>query len=235
MKVTSSSLVDVKLVEPRIFGDDRGFFFESWNARAFAAAGIDATFVQDNHSQSRRDVLRGLHYQIEHAQGKLVRVVAGEVFDVVVDLRCQSPTFGRSVGMMLSAREWWESLQARYEGRHIEFAITGDDTIAVPRNLYDSVAENLLENARRKRIAQPDITIKATLDTLAYKTLTVCDSGEMIPDAIAAKLFLQPVGSENGTGIGLYQAFRQAQSAGFVLTLANNEKGQVCFCLTERR
>ena len=141
----------------------------------------------------------------------------------------------QSVGMMLSAREWWESLQARYEGRHIEFAITGDDTIAVPINLYDSVAENLLENARRKRIAQPDITIKATLDTLAYKTLTVCDSGEMIPDAIAAKLFLQPVGSENGTGIGLYQAFRQAQSAGFVLTLANNEDGQVCFCLTEQR
>ena len=72
MKVTSTSLVDVKLVEPRVFGDDRGVFFESWNARAFAAAGIEATFVQDNHSQSRRGVLRGLHYQIEQAQGKLV-------------------------------------------------------------------------------------------------------------------------------------------------------------------
>ena len=105
MKVTSTSLVDVKLVEPRVFGDDRGFFFESWNARAFAAAGIEATFVQDNHSQSRRGVLRGLHYQIEPAQGKLVRVVAGEVFDVVVDLRRHSPTFGRSMGMTLSAQD----------------------------------------------------------------------------------------------------------------------------------
>ena len=86
-----------------MFGDDRGFFFESWNARAFADAGIDAAFVQDNHSRSRRGVLRGLHYQIEHAQGKLVRVVSGEVFDVVVDLRRSSPTFGRAVGMTLSA------------------------------------------------------------------------------------------------------------------------------------
>ncbi len=103
MKVTPTALPDVKLIEPRVFGDDRGFFFESWNARAFAAAGLDATFVQDNHSRSRRGVLRGLHYQIEHAQGKLVRCVAGEVFDVVVDLRRSSPTFGRSVGVTLSA------------------------------------------------------------------------------------------------------------------------------------
>ncbi len=139
-----------------------------------------------------------------------------------------------SVGIVLPAREWWESLQARYEGRHIEFALTGDDSISLPRNLYDSVVENLLENARRKRIAQPDITITATLDTLAYKTLTVCDSGEMIPDTVVAKLFMQPVGSETGTGIGLYQAFRQAQGLGFVLSLANNENGKVCFCLTER-
>ena len=81
-----------------VFGDERGFFFESWNARDFAAAGLAATFVQDNHSRSRRGVLRGLHYQVQHAQGKLVRVVVGEVFDVVVDLRRSSPTFGRSVG-----------------------------------------------------------------------------------------------------------------------------------------
>jgi len=104
MKVTPTALPDVKLILPRVFGDDRGFFMESWNARAFAAAGLDATFVQDNHSRSRRGVLRGLHYQIEHAQGKLVRVVAGEVFDVVVDLRRGSPTFGRSVGLTLSAQ-----------------------------------------------------------------------------------------------------------------------------------
>ncbi len=104
MKVTPTALPDVKLVLPRVFGDDRGFFMESWNARAFAEAGLDATFVQDNHSRSRRGVLRGLHYQLEHAQGKLVRVVAGEVFDVVVDLRRSSATFGRSVGITLSAQ-----------------------------------------------------------------------------------------------------------------------------------
>jgi len=103
MRVTATDLAGIKLIEPKVFGDDRGFFMESWNARTFAAAGIDATFVQDNHSRSRRGVLRGLHYQIEHAQGKLVRCVAGEVFDVVVDLRRSSPTFGRSIGLTLSA------------------------------------------------------------------------------------------------------------------------------------
>lgn len=103
MKVTPTAIPDVRLIEPRMFGDDRGFFFESWNARAFEDAGIGAVFVQDNHSRSRRGVLRGLHYQIEHAQGKLVRCVAGEVYDVAVDLRRSSPTFGRWVGVALSA------------------------------------------------------------------------------------------------------------------------------------
>ncbi len=103
MKFEATALPGVLVIAPRVFGDDRGFFFESWNARAFAAAGIDANFVQDNHSRSRRGVLRGLHYQIEHAQGKLVRVVAGEVYDVVVDLRRSSPYFGRWVGVYLSA------------------------------------------------------------------------------------------------------------------------------------
>ena len=103
MKVSPTALPGVLLVEPRVFGDDRGFFFESYNARAFAAAGIDATFVQDNHSRSRRNVLRGLHYQIEHAQGKLLRVASGEVFDVVIDVRRSSPTFGRALGVTLSS------------------------------------------------------------------------------------------------------------------------------------
>ena len=103
MQVTPTALPDVLLVEPRVFGDARGFFYESWNRRAFAAAGIDVDFVQDNHSRSRRGVLRGLHYQVERAQGKLVRAVAGEVFDAVVDLRRSSATFGRSVGVVLSA------------------------------------------------------------------------------------------------------------------------------------
>ncbi len=103
MNVTPTALPDVRIIEPRVFGDNRGFFFESWNARAFAASGIEATFVQDNHSRSGRGVLRGLHYQIEHAQGKLVRCVTGEVFDVAVDLRRSSATFGRSIGVALSA------------------------------------------------------------------------------------------------------------------------------------
>ena len=103
MKVTATALPDVKIIEPRVFGDERGFFFESWNARAFADAGISAAFVQDNHSRSARGVLRGLHYQVSQAQGKLVRVIAGSVFDVAVDLRRSSPDFGRSVGVELSA------------------------------------------------------------------------------------------------------------------------------------
>jgi len=103
MRVTATALPDILLIEPRVFGDERGFFFESYSRRALAEAGFAAEFVQDNHSRSARGVLRGLHYQIEHAQGKLVRVTAGEVFDVAVDMRKSSPTFGRSMGMPLSA------------------------------------------------------------------------------------------------------------------------------------
>jgi len=103
MRIQPTAIPDVLLVEPDVHGDARGFFFESYNRRALAAGGIDAEFVQDNHSRSRRGVLRGLHYQVEHAQGKLVRVADGEVFDVAVDLRRRSPTFGRHVAMTLSA------------------------------------------------------------------------------------------------------------------------------------
>jgi dTDP-4-dehydrorhamnose 3,5-epimerase len=103
MKVTPTALADVLAIEPAVYGDDRGYFFESYNAKRMAAAGIDAAFVQDNHSRSARNVLRGLHYQIAHAQGKLVRVVAGEVYDIAVDLRRSSPGFGRWVGERLSA------------------------------------------------------------------------------------------------------------------------------------
>jgi dTDP-4-dehydrorhamnose 3,5-epimerase len=103
VNVTPTALPDVLLIEPRVFGDARGFFYESWNLRDFTAAGLDGIFVQDNHSRSVRNVLRGLHYQIEHAQGKLVRVIQGEVFDVAVDIRRSSPTFARWVGVSLSA------------------------------------------------------------------------------------------------------------------------------------
>lgn len=103
MKVVDTALPGVRLIEPRVFGDDRGFFLESWNARAFAEAGLDVDFVQDNHSRSARHVLRGLHYQIANPQGKLVRVTVGAVFDVAVDLRRSSPHFGHWVGYELSA------------------------------------------------------------------------------------------------------------------------------------
>lgn len=103
MKFLNTSIPGVILIEPRVFGDTRGFFFESWNAREFSGGGIDAEFVQDSHSRSLRGVLRGLHYQIQQPQGKLIRVVAGEVFDVVVDIRKSSPTCGRHVAVRLSA------------------------------------------------------------------------------------------------------------------------------------
>src|SRR5690606_22223143 len=102
---------DLLIIEPEVFGDERGFFYESYNARRFREqSGVTADFVQDNHSRSGRNVLRGLHYQIRQTQGKLVRVVVGEVFDVAVDLRAHSPTFRRWVGVTLSAankRQLW--------------------------------------------------------------------------------------------------------------------------------
>ncbi len=103
MKVIPTPLAGALIVEPKVFGDERGFFLESWNASAFTAAGIEAQFVQHNHSRSMKGVLRGLHFQFPGAQGKLVRVVAGAVFDVIVDLRRFSPTFGRWFGLELSA------------------------------------------------------------------------------------------------------------------------------------
>jgi dTDP-4-dehydrorhamnose 3,5-epimerase len=107
MKVIETKISDVKIIEPRIFSDERGFFYESYNSREFAKnAGINATFVQDNHSRSGKNVLRGLHYQIQQPQGKLVRVIAGEVFDVAVDIRRSSPTFGQWVGVMLTAQNF---------------------------------------------------------------------------------------------------------------------------------
>ncbi|OHC65148.1 MAG: dTDP-4-dehydrorhamnose 3,5-epimerase [Rhodocyclales bacterium GWA2_65_19] len=105
MKVIPTAIPEVLLLEPKVFGDPRGFFYESWNKRTFSELGLDADFVQDNHSKSQRNVLRGLHYQIDHAQGKLVRVTAGSVYDVAVDLRRSSPTFGLWVGFTLSAED----------------------------------------------------------------------------------------------------------------------------------
>ncbi len=103
MEFEPTAIAEVVLIRPKVFGDARGFFMESWERRKFAAAGLDREFVQDNHSHSGRHILRGLHYQILKPQGKLVRVTSGTVFDVAVDIRRASPTFGRWVGVTLSA------------------------------------------------------------------------------------------------------------------------------------
>ena len=103
MKFTRLAIPDVLLIEPKIFGDQRGFFMETWQKKKFAESGIDVDFVQDNHSRSQRGTLRGLHYQLQQPQGKLVRVVQGEVYDVAVDMRKSSPTFGQWLGEHLSS------------------------------------------------------------------------------------------------------------------------------------
>jgi len=110
MQFIRTDIPEVIIIEPRVFEDSRGFFMETYQAREFAEAGIGFNFVQDNHSHSSQYTLRGLHYQIRHAQGKLVRVVAGEIFDAVVDIRRSSSTFGKSIGILLSAqnkRQLW--------------------------------------------------------------------------------------------------------------------------------
>jgi dTDP-4-dehydrorhamnose 3,5-epimerase len=123
--VMPTSLPEVLVLQPKVFGDQRGFFFESFNARDFkSATGLDRTFVQDNHSRSVTGVLRGLHYQIEHPQGKLVRVIQGEAFDVAVDIRRSSPNFGKWTGIRLSAdnkRQLWVP-----EGFAHGFLVTSD-------------------------------------------------------------------------------------------------------------
>lgn len=125
MKVIPTGIPDVLMIEPKVFGDERGFFYESFNQRQWQeATGLQTTFVQDNHSRSAKRVLRGLHYQIRQPQGKLVRCVVGEVFDVAVDLRRKSPTFGKWVGMTLSAenkRQLWVP-----EGFAHGFLVTSD-------------------------------------------------------------------------------------------------------------
>lgn len=125
MKIVTTPIPDLLIIEPTVFGDDRGFFYESFNARKFAElTGVTSAFVQDNHSRSARNVLRGLHYQISQAQGKLVRVTHGEVFDVAVDIRNSSATFGQWFGLTLSAqnkRQLWIP-----EGFAHGFVVTSD-------------------------------------------------------------------------------------------------------------
>ena len=106
MKITPTALPEVLLIEPDVFGDSRGFFMETWHAKKYADAGLDVNFVQDNQSRSKKSILRGLHYQLEQPQGKLVRVTAGNVFDVAVDIRKGSPSFGQWIGIELSGENF---------------------------------------------------------------------------------------------------------------------------------
>ncbi len=155
----STALADIFILEPTVFGDDRGFFYESFNARRFQElTGINKTFVQDNHSKSAKNVLRGLHYQIQQPQGKLVRVVSGEVFDVVVDIRKSSPTFGRWLGMTLSAenkRQLWIP-----EGFAHGFLVTSESA----EFLYKTTDYYAPEYERSILWSDPDIGIQWPLE-----------------------------------------------------------------------
>lgn len=159
MKAIPTAIAEVLVIEPAVFGDARGAFFESWNRRAFSKlAGRDVDFVQDNHSVSARGVLRGLHYQLRQPQGKLVRVVAGEVFDVAVDLRRSSPTFGRWVGETLSAqnrRMMWVP-----EGFAHGFLVLSD----VAEFLYKTTAYYAPEHERTLLWNDPAIGVTWPLD-----------------------------------------------------------------------
>lgn len=156
MNIIETAIEGLLIIEPKVFGDERGFFMESWNARAFREAGLDIEFVQDNHSRSSRGVLRGLHYQQPGPQGKLVRVTAGAVYDVAVDMRRSSPTFGQWVGVELSAankRMFWVP-----EGMAHGFLCLedGTDFLYKCRGYYDPAHEHsLLWNDPTLGIAWP--------------------------------------------------------------------------------
>jgi dTDP-4-dehydrorhamnose 3,5-epimerase len=159
MNVITTDLPGVLIIEPKVFGDERGFFYESFNAKAFAdATGLNIEFVQDNHSRSQKGVLRGLHYQLENTQGKLVRVTAGEVLDVAVDIRRSSPHFGKWVAVRLSAenhRQLWIP-----EGFAHGFVVLSDfaESLYKTSNYYTPAAE------RSIRWDDPDLAIDWQLD-----------------------------------------------------------------------
>ncbi|WP_314018205.1 dTDP-4-dehydrorhamnose 3,5-epimerase [Stutzerimonas degradans] len=177
MKIIETSIPDVLIIEPKVFGDERGFFYESFNAAAFeAATGLKRQFVQDNHSKSQRGVLRGLHYQIQQPQGKLVRVVAGEVFDVAVDLRRSSPSFGRWTGVLLNAenkRQLWIP-----EGFAHGFVVLSETA----EFLYKTTDYYAPEHERSLLWNDPELGIDWPLDTLPQ--LSAKDqAGKLLRDA----------------------------------------------------
>ena len=164
MNVIETTIPDVKIIEPKVFGDSRGFFYESFNARQFhEATDLDIEFVQDNHSKSGLGVLRGLHYQIEQPQGKLVRVVSGKVFDVAVDIRKKSPTFGQWVGEILSAenfRQMWVP-----PGFAHGFLVLADET----EFLYKTTDYYAPEHERTIRWDDADLAIGWPVDGLELR------------------------------------------------------------------
>jgi len=164
MKVIDTLIPEVKIIEPEVFGDERGFFYESFNRRRFfELIGSDPDFVQDNHSKSARGVLRGLHYQIEQAQGKLVRVASGKVFDVAVDLRRSSPSFGRWAGAELSAdnrRQMWIP-----PGFAHGFLVLSDDT----EFLYKTTDFYAPEHERTVQWDDPQLAIDWPIDDLELR------------------------------------------------------------------
>ena len=178
MNIIETAIPGVLIVEPRVFGDDRGFFMESWNQRTFREAGLDVDFVQDNHSRSSRGVLRGLPYQSPGPQGKLVRVTAGEVIDVAVDMRRSSPTFGQWVGVELSAankRMLWVP-----EGMAHGFLCLedGTDFLYKCRGYYDPANEHsLLWN-------DPAIGIDWPLDGIEPQLNGKDQAGKLLADAV---------------------------------------------------
>lgn len=163
MNIIECDIAGPLIIEPKVFGDERGFFMESWNAAAFAQAGLDLTFVQDNHSRSQKGVLRGMHFQNPAPQGKLVRVVSGAVFDAIVDLRQSSPTFGKWTGVVLSAenkRMFWVP-----EGFAHGFLTLEDNTDF----LYKCTSAYLPQNECSLAWDDPDVGIVWPLDGIEPK------------------------------------------------------------------
>jgi dTDP-4-dehydrorhamnose 3,5-epimerase len=180
-QVTTTPIDGVLILEPKAFGDARGFFYESFNARDFSqATGLERTFVQDNHSKSAKGVLRGLHYQVQHPQGKLVRVVQGAVFDVAVDIRAGSPTYGQWFGLELSAdnkKQLWIS-----EGLAHGFLVTSDSA----EFLYKTTDYWYPEHERSLLWSDPTVAIDWPLDLLdAPPLLAAKDAGApTLPPAV---------------------------------------------------
>ncbi|RIV83523.1 dTDP-4-dehydrorhamnose 3,5-epimerase [Aurantiacibacter xanthus] len=179
MIVTECDIPGPLIIEPKVFGDERGFFMESWNAAQFAEAGLDIAFVQDNHSRSQKGVLRGMHFQNPGPQGKLVRVVSGAVFDVAVDLRRSSPTFGHWTGVELSAenkRMFWVP-----QGFAHGFLTLEDDTDF----LYKCDAPYAPQHEHSLAWDDPDVAIAWPLDGIAVQLSTKDAKGTPLSDVEA--------------------------------------------------